>query len=181
MGRIRTHTFLAIVLILLAAGILLLSEGGILQPAQDFILRPISSIQSWIAVRYSAIRDLINSPSDLAEYRARTAELELEVAQLQQEIIALAPLIPLYISNHRSVYNVYCKNTARNAFGKFYFYLWTNDLPPSYFDPLYSWIFIQKILPVVLISLFTLIFIITGVLVNHYKNKTHNPPKSVKP
>jgi rod shape-determining protein MreC len=89
MGRIRTHTFLAIVLILLAAGILLLSEGGILQPAQDFILRPISSIQSWIAVRYSAIRDLINSPSDLAEYRARTAELELEVAQLQQEIIGL--------------------------------------------------------------------------------------------
>ena len=89
MSRIGTRTLLAITLILVAAGILLLSEGGILQPAQDLILRPISSIQTWVAVRYSAIRDLIDSPSDLAELRGRNAELELEVAQLQQEIIGL--------------------------------------------------------------------------------------------
>jgi len=89
MHRIGTRTLLAVSLILLAAGILLLSEGGILQPVEDLILRPISSIQGWVAVRFSAIRDLINSPTDLAELRARNAELELEVAQLQQEIIGL--------------------------------------------------------------------------------------------
>jgi rod shape-determining protein MreC len=89
MRRIGTRTLLAVTLILLAAGILLLSEGGILQPVEDLILRPISSIQGWVAVRFSAIRDLINSPTDLAELRARNAELELEVAQLQQEIIGL--------------------------------------------------------------------------------------------
>jgi len=89
MSRIGTRTLLAVILILVAAGILLLSEGGILQPAEDLILRPISSIQTWVAVRFSAIRDLIDSPSDLAEFRGRNAELELEVARLQQEIIGL--------------------------------------------------------------------------------------------
>jgi len=89
MRRIGTRTLLVVTLILLAAGILLLSEGGILQPVEDLILRPISSIQGWVAVRFSAIRDLINSPTDLAELRARNTELELEVAQLQQEIIGL--------------------------------------------------------------------------------------------
>lgn len=89
MRRIGTRTLLAVTLILLATGILLLSEGGILQPVEDLILRPISSIQGWVAVRFSAIRDLINSPTDLAELRARNAELELEVAQLQQEVIGL--------------------------------------------------------------------------------------------
>jgi len=89
MSRIGTRTFLAVILILLAAGILLLSEGGILQPAQDLILRPITSIQGWVSVRYSAIRDLLTSPSNLAELRAQNAELEVEVAQLQQEIIGL--------------------------------------------------------------------------------------------
>ncbi len=88
MSRIRTRTLLAVTLILLAAGILLLSEGGMLEPVENIILRPISAIQSWIALRYSAVRDFIKSPSDLAELRTRNAELELEVAQLQQEIIA---------------------------------------------------------------------------------------------
>ena len=89
MSRIRTRTLLTVTLILLAAGILLLSEGGMLEPVESLILRPISAVQSWIALRYSAIRDFIRSPSDLAELRTRNAELELEVAQLQQEIIAL--------------------------------------------------------------------------------------------
>ncbi|OGO18958.1 MAG: rod shape-determining protein MreC [Chloroflexi bacterium RBG_16_48_8] len=60
-----------------------------LDPAQDLILRPISSVQTWVAMRYAAIRDLLKSPSDLAELRAQNAELELEIAQLQQEIISL--------------------------------------------------------------------------------------------
>lgn len=89
MGRTSTKVLLAITLILVAAGLLLLSEGGMLRPAQDLIIRPISGVQSWISVRYSAIRDVLSSPADLAALRARNAELELEVAQLQQEIIGL--------------------------------------------------------------------------------------------
>jgi rod shape-determining protein MreC len=89
MSRIRTRTLLAATLILIAAGILLLSEAGMLDPAQDLILRPISEVQAWIFMRYAAVRDLLKSPSDLAELRAQNADLELEVAQLQQEIISL--------------------------------------------------------------------------------------------
>lgn len=89
MGRRTSRALIAITLILVAAGILLLSEGGMLGPAQDLIIRPISGFQSWLAVRYAAIRDVLRSPADLAALRARNAELELEVAQLQQEIIGL--------------------------------------------------------------------------------------------
>jgi rod shape-determining protein MreC len=89
MGKTSTKVLLAITLILVAAGLLLLSEGGMLGPAQDLIIRPISGVQSWISVRYAAIRDVLSSPADLGALRARNAELELEVAQLQQEIIGL--------------------------------------------------------------------------------------------
>ena len=89
MGRTSTKVLTAITLILVAAGLLLLSEGGMLGSAQDLIIRPISGFQSWLSVRYSAIRDVLSSPADLAALRARNAELELEVAQLQQEIIGL--------------------------------------------------------------------------------------------
>jgi rod shape-determining protein MreC len=60
-----------------------------LDAAQDLIIRPISGFQSWLSVRFSAIRDVLSSPADLAALRARNSELELEVAQLQQEIIGL--------------------------------------------------------------------------------------------
>jgi rod shape-determining protein MreC len=89
MRRINSRSLLAIILILIAAGLLLLSEGGILRPAQELVLRPISSLQSWLSLRLTAVRDLLKSPSDLAELRLRNSELELEVAQLEQEIIAL--------------------------------------------------------------------------------------------
>jgi len=89
MGRTSTKVLTAITLILVAAGLMLLNEGGMLGPAQDLIVRPISGLQSWISIRFFAIRDVISSPSDLAALRARNTELELEVAQLQQEIIGL--------------------------------------------------------------------------------------------
>jgi rod shape-determining protein MreC len=79
----------AVTLILVAAGLLILSQGGMLESAQDTILRPISGIQSWISIRFSAVRDLLRTPGDVAGLRTRNSELEIEVAQLQQEIIGL--------------------------------------------------------------------------------------------
>jgi rod shape-determining protein MreC len=89
MSRTTNRVILAAVLIFIAGGLLLLSEGGIIKPAQDALLRPISAIQGWIAMRYTAIRDIIRSPTDLADLRSRNAELELEISQLQQQIISL--------------------------------------------------------------------------------------------
>jgi rod shape-determining protein MreC len=89
MKRSTSRTFVAVTLILVAAGILTLSLGGYLTPIQSLILRPISSIQSWVALRVAAIRDFLTSPRDVASLREEISRLEGEVAQLQQEIIAL--------------------------------------------------------------------------------------------
>jgi rod shape-determining protein MreC len=67
----------------------MLSLGGYLTPIQSLILRPISSIQSWVALRVAATRDFLTSPRDIASLREEISGLEGEVARLQQEIIAL--------------------------------------------------------------------------------------------
>jgi rod shape-determining protein MreC len=89
MKRSTSRTFVAVTLILVAAGLLTLSLGGYLAPIQSLILRPISSIQSWVALRVAAIRDFLTSPRDVASLREEISGLEGEVARLQQEIIAL--------------------------------------------------------------------------------------------
>jgi rod shape-determining protein MreC len=89
MRRSTSRTFVAVTLILVAAGLLTLSLGGYLTPIQNLILQPISSIQSWIALRVAAIRDFLTSPRDVASLREEIALLEGEVSRLQQEIIVL--------------------------------------------------------------------------------------------
>ncbi len=89
MKRSTSRTFVAVTLILVAAGLFTLSLGGYLTPIQNLILRPISSVQSWIALRVAAIRDFLTSPRDVASLREEIAVLEGEVSRLQQEIIAL--------------------------------------------------------------------------------------------
>jgi rod shape-determining protein MreC len=66
-----------------------LSLGGFLEPAESLALRPLTAVQSWIALRFAALRDLATSPRDLASLRQQNAELEAEVARLQQQVIAL--------------------------------------------------------------------------------------------
>lgn len=68
---------------------MVLSLAGYLQPVQGLVLRPLAAIQSWLAVRVSAARDMIASPADVAVLRARISQLEAENAGLQQENIAL--------------------------------------------------------------------------------------------
>jgi rod shape-determining protein MreC len=75
--------------LLLAAGLLVLGLAGYLDSAQGLVLRPVAGIQSWLALRVAAIRDLATSPRDMAALRQRNAELEAEVARLQQEVITL--------------------------------------------------------------------------------------------
>ncbi len=89
MRRSTSRTFVAVTLILVAAGLLALSLGGYLAPIQNLILRPISSIQSWVALRVASLRDFLTSPRDVASLREEISRLEGEVARLQQEIIAL--------------------------------------------------------------------------------------------
>lgn len=89
MSRSSPNALYAALLILFALGLIALSLGGFLQPAESAILRPIGSAQAWITVRLNAVRSLLTSPSDVATLRTRVQELESENARLQQEIIGL--------------------------------------------------------------------------------------------
>ncbi len=89
MSRLSANALYAGLLILAALGILALSLGGFLQPAESLLLRPLGGLQGWISLRISAVRDLLTTPSDVATLRARVQELEAENARLQQEVISL--------------------------------------------------------------------------------------------
>ncbi|HEY44818.1 MAG TPA: hypothetical protein G4O11_12635, partial [Anaerolineae bacterium] len=89
MKRTTSRTLVAVTLILVATGLLTLSLGGYLTPIQNLVLRPISTLQSWISLRVAALRDFLTSPRDVASLREEISSLEGEVSRLQQEIIAL--------------------------------------------------------------------------------------------
>jgi len=89
MKRSISPTVLTVILILIAASLLILQLGGYMNQVQDLISIPITSVQTWISLRYTAIRDMITSPRDVASLRARNSELEAEVASLQREVITL--------------------------------------------------------------------------------------------
>ncbi len=89
MSRKTSRFLVALSLLLLALSLILLSEGGLLRPAEDALLRPLSSLQAFFALRFQAVRDLVQSPADLSALRARNRELEARVASLEREVIAL--------------------------------------------------------------------------------------------
>jgi rod shape-determining protein MreC len=89
MRRSTSQILLAGTLLLITASIVALNLGGQLDTIQDLILRPITSLQSWIALRVTATRDFITSPRDVATLRSEIARLESEVSRLQEEIITL--------------------------------------------------------------------------------------------
>jgi rod shape-determining protein MreC len=89
MSRNPSRLLLTLALLLLALSLILLSEGGLLRPAENALLRPLSSLQSFFSLRFQALRDLVQSPADMAALRARNQELEARVASLERQVIAL--------------------------------------------------------------------------------------------
>ena len=78
-----------IILALIVVGLIALALGGYLAPVSRLILNPVVSVQSWLAVRYQALQNIIDSPQDLVRLRQRNSDLEAEVSRLQAEVIAL--------------------------------------------------------------------------------------------
>jgi rod shape-determining protein MreC len=89
MKRTSPRVIFAGTLIIIAVAILILQLSGYLTPITNVLTRPITALQSWFAVRYIAIRDLLASPNDIATMREQINQLQAENALLQQEIIAL--------------------------------------------------------------------------------------------
>lgn len=86
---LRENPYQLVVLVLLAAGVLLLALGGYLSPVINAILQPVQGAQTWLYDRFQAIQDFINAPADIARLRQENAQLQAENASLQTEIIAL--------------------------------------------------------------------------------------------
>ena len=78
-----------VILALIVVGLIALALGGYLAPISRFMLNPIVSAQTWLAVRFQALQNIINSPQDLVRLRQRNTDLEAEVSRLQTEVITL--------------------------------------------------------------------------------------------
>jgi rod shape-determining protein MreC len=78
-----------VVIVLVAIGLVALALGGYLNPITTRFSRLIVDSQTWISTRYLAVADFLTVPRDVASLRQRNAELEIEVAQLQTQVIDL--------------------------------------------------------------------------------------------
>ncbi|PKN87388.1 MAG: rod shape-determining protein MreC [Chloroflexi bacterium HGW-Chloroflexi-8] len=84
-----SNSWKTITIILVAIGLILLALGGYLGPVFASVSRPVVLAQAWLSNRYIAIYQILNSPQQESELRARNIELENEVSQLQSQIITL--------------------------------------------------------------------------------------------
>jgi rod shape-determining protein MreC len=89
MKNLNSRKIYAGILVLIIAGILLLTLSGYTNPIFDSALKPFINIQSWISVRYLAVVDFLTVPRDVASLRQRNAELETEILRLQTQVIEL--------------------------------------------------------------------------------------------
>jgi rod shape-determining protein MreC len=89
MRRLPPRVIIVSILLMIALGLLILNLSGFLQPVHNILSRPIITVQTWFALRFSALRDVLASPGDMATLRGEVNRLEAENALLQQEIISL--------------------------------------------------------------------------------------------
>lgn len=89
LSQFSSKSLLASALVLLAGAVFVLNIGGYLGRVQDAALPPLAAGQDWLSQRYFTIRDLVNSPRDVATLQTRIGELEGENAQFRDQIIAL--------------------------------------------------------------------------------------------
>jgi rod shape-determining protein MreC len=79
----------AIVIVVVAVGLVLLALGGYLNPAMRSSLSPLIAVQSWLSSRYQAMYEFVTVPRDAASLRARNQELENQLSLLQTQVIQL--------------------------------------------------------------------------------------------
>jgi len=84
-----SNSWKTITILIIAIGLILLALGGYLGPVFAAASRPVVLAQAWLSNRYIAFYQIINSPQEESELRARNIELENEVDQLQSQIITL--------------------------------------------------------------------------------------------
>lgn len=84
-----SNNWKTIIIVLIAAGLILLALGGYLSPVFNTLSSPFIQAQEWLSSRYIAVYQILNTSQDENELRTRNIQLENEVAQLQSQIISL--------------------------------------------------------------------------------------------
>ena len=84
-----SNNWKTIIIVLIAAGLILLALGGYLSPVLNTLSSPFIQAQEWLSSRYIAVYQILNTSQDENELRTRNIQLENEVAQLQSQIISL--------------------------------------------------------------------------------------------
>jgi rod shape-determining protein MreC len=89
MKRLSPRAWQTAVIVVVVAGILLLSLGGFLNPILNSSFSPFISLTSWLSSRYMAIYEFVTVPRDIATLRQINAGLVDENSQLQTQVIQL--------------------------------------------------------------------------------------------
>ena len=89
MQKFLPRNLQTIAVALLVAGIIFLGFSGYLNTVTSSALSPVVGIQSWISSRYLAVVEFVTVPRDVATLRARNAELESQVFNLQARVVDL--------------------------------------------------------------------------------------------
>jgi len=92
MGRDRSRTWLLLVLAAVAVVLLLLHEGGQLQPIENVVQAVLSPIERAASGVFGGVGNLFGAVRDLNELRTRNAELEKQNQDLLTEIAQLRGL-----------------------------------------------------------------------------------------
>ena len=80
------------IIFLVVGGILALALGGFFGSASRQFDSVLIEIQTWISTRFIGVQDFVTAPRDIVSLRARNAELETQVSQLQAQVIELQQL-----------------------------------------------------------------------------------------
>jgi rod shape-determining protein MreC len=78
-----------VTLAIIVVGLIALALGGYLTPIFSTTMGPLVEAQTWLSIRFLAVRDYVTAPRDLASLREDNQQLESEIARLQTQIIQL--------------------------------------------------------------------------------------------
>ena len=85
-----------IVIVVIAAGLVILAVSGYLTPLAQLVLSPVVGAQTWLSERFLAVQSLLSTPREVTELMQRNAELEAEVSSLETQIIELQQQLTEY-------------------------------------------------------------------------------------
>jgi len=89
MSRLQARSLLAIVLVLVSLGMLVMGSSGALEPVKNLLYAPLALIQRGLATAWGTVAAEFQPHPDEAALVKRNAELESQVAALQNQVTQL--------------------------------------------------------------------------------------------